>query len=46
MDSIYAIRFYGFCKKFEHFGKFQFTVDEIRKMFNLEKKYEMDGLFK
>lgn len=46
MDSIYAIRFYGFCKEFERFGKFQFTVDEMRKMFNLEKKYEMYGLFK
>jgi hypothetical protein len=46
MDSIYAIRFYGFCKEFERFGKFQFSVDEIRKMFNLENKYEMYGLFK
>lgn len=46
MDSIYAIRFYGFCKEFERFGKFQFTVNEMRKMFNLENKYEMYGLFK
>ena len=46
MDSIYAIRFYGFCKEFERFGKFQFSIDEIRKMFNLENKYELYGLFK
>lgn len=46
MDSVYAIRFYGFCKEFERFGRFQFTVEEIRKMFNLENKYELYGLFK
>ena len=46
MDSIYAIRFYGFCKEFERFGKFQFSIEEIRKMFNLENKYELYGLFK
>jgi plasmid replication initiation protein len=46
MDSVYAIRFYGFCKEFERFGKFQFTVEEMRRMFNLENKYELYGLFK
>lgn len=46
MDSVYAIRFYGFCKEFERFGKFQFSVEEMRKMFNLENKYELYGLFK
>lgn len=46
MDSVYAIRFYGFCREFERFGRFQFTVEEIRKMFNLENKYELYGLFK
>ncbi len=46
MDSVYAIRFYSFCKEFERFGRFQFTIDEMRKMFNLQDKYELYGLFK
>lgn len=40
LDSIYAIRFYEFCKEFERFRSFEFGVDELKEMFGITDKYK------
>lgn len=40
VDSVYAIRFYEFCKEFERFGKFEFDVDQLKAMFGLSDRYK------
>ena len=40
VDSVYAIRFYEFCKEFERFGKFVFDVDQLKAMFGLSERYK------
>lgn len=40
LDSIYAIRFYEFCKQFERFKGFEFGVDELKEMFGITDKYK------
>lgn len=40
VDSVYAIRFYEFCKEFERFGKFEFDVDQLKTMFGLSDRYK------
>ena len=40
VDSVYAIRFYEFCKEFERFGKFEFDVDQLKAMFGLSERYK------
>ncbi|PWK17093.1 replication initiator protein [Arcicella aurantiaca] len=40
LDSIYAIRFYEFCKEFERFRTFEFEVDELKEKFGLTDRYK------
>lgn len=40
LDSIYAIRFYEFCKEFERFKTFEFNVEELKEKFGLTDRYK------
>lgn len=40
LDSIYAIRFYEFCKEYERFKMFEFEVDELKQIFGITDKYK------
>lgn len=40
LDSIYAIRFYEFCKEFERFRTFEFEVEELKEKFGLTDRYK------
>ena len=40
LDSIYAIRFYEYCKEFERFKHFEFNVDELKEKFGLSNRYK------
>ena len=40
LSSIYSIRFYEFFKQYEKFGKREFTIEEIRDIFDLKNKYK------
>lgn len=40
LDSIYAIRFYEFCKQYERFKVFEYEVEELKRMFGIEDKYK------
>lgn len=40
LDSIYAIRFYEFCKEFERFKTFEFDVEELKEKFGLTDRYK------
>lgn len=40
LDSIYAIRFYEFCKEYERFKHFEFDVDELKEKFGLTDRYK------
>lgn len=40
LDSIYAIRFYEYCKEFERFKHFEFDVEELKEKFGLSKRYK------
>ena len=40
LDSIYAIRFYEFCKEFERFKTFEFDVEELKAKFGLTDRYK------
>jgi plasmid replication initiation protein len=40
LDSIYAIRFYEYCKEFERFKHFEFDVDVLKENFGLSNRYK------
>ncbi len=40
LDSIYAMRFYEFCKEYERFGKFKFEVEELKNILGLSNRYK------
>ncbi|MFY7826941.1 MAG: replication initiation protein [Flectobacillus sp.] len=40
LDSSYAMRFYEICKEKEKIGTFEFEVDKLKRMFNIEHKYK------
>ncbi len=40
LDSSYAMRFYEICKEKERIGTFEFEVDKLKRMFNIEHKYK------
>lgn len=40
MSSIYSVRFYEIIKRYEHEHGFRMTVEELRRVFNLEDKYD------
>eukprot|EP01137_Pigoraptor_chileana_P034719 Opistho-2@27691 len=40
LDSVYAMRFYEFCKEYERFGKFRFDVDELKATLGLSARYK------
>lgn len=40
LDSIYAMRFYEFCKEFERFKTFEFDVDDLKEKFGLSDRYK------
>lgn len=40
LDSVYAMRFYEFCKEYERFGKFRFGVDELKATLGLSNRYK------
>lgn len=40
LDSVYAMRFYEFCKEYERFGKFRFEVDELKATLGLSARYK------
>jgi plasmid replication initiation protein len=40
LDSIYAIRFYEFCKEYERFKGFEFYVDELKDRFEITNRYK------
>jgi plasmid replication initiation protein len=40
LDSAYAMRFYEICKEKERLGAFEFEIDKLKQMFNIENKYK------
>lgn len=40
LDSVYAMRFYEFCKEYERFGKFRFDVEELKATLGLSARYK------
>ncbi len=40
LDSIYAMRFYEFCKEYERFGKFKFEIEELKSILGLSSRYK------
>jgi plasmid replication initiation protein len=40
LDSIYAIRFYEFCKEYERFKTFEFDVEKLKEKFGLTDRYK------
>lgn len=40
LDSIYAIRFYEFCKQYERFGSFELDVEDLKDRLGLSTRYK------
>lgn len=40
LDSVYAIRFYEFCKEYERFKGFELDVEDLKERFGIADKYK------
>lgn len=46
LSSVYSIRFYEFLKKYERIGQKTYSIDELKKIFQIDKEYNLYGHFK
>jgi plasmid replication initiation protein len=46
LSSVYSIRFYEFLKKYERIGEKTYTINELKKIFQIENEYKLYGHFK